>query len=88
MLKLYRCVFISQIAFFKTLKYEEVSLFEYETYQDVVTRLPYFLEEVYNQKRLHSAIGYCPPNEFEEILLNQEDKEIPRQALLTLSVQS
>jgi transposase InsO family protein len=34
-------------SFFKTLKYEEVSLFEYETYQHVVTRLPYFLEEVY-----------------------------------------
>jgi len=75
-------------SFFKTLKHEEVSLCEYETYLDVVTRLPYFLEEVYNQKRLHSALGYCPPNEFEEVLLNRENNGLTRQTLLTLSVQS
>ena len=53
-------------SFMKTLKYEEVYLWDYRTVEDVRERVPYFLEEVYNQKRLHSALGYCPPNEFEE----------------------
>jgi putative transposase len=75
-------------SFFKTLKYEEVYLCEYETFVDVVTRLPYFIDEVYNQKRLHSALGYRPPNEFEEALLNKENNGMPRQTLLTLTVQS
>jgi putative transposase len=75
-------------SFFKTLKHEEVNLCEYEIYQDVINRLPYFLEEAYNHKRLHSALGYRPPDEFEEVLLSQENNEIPRQTLLTLSVQS
>ena len=38
-------------SFYKTLKYEEVNLCAYEPYQDVVTRLPYFLEEVYIIRR-------------------------------------
>ena len=73
-------------SFFKTLKQEEVYLYEYETIDDARTRLPYFIEEVYNRKRLHSAIGYVPPYEFEEWLLNPEKHELPDQTLLTLSV--
>jgi hypothetical protein len=64
-------------SFFKILKHEEVNPCEYGTFQDVVVRPPYFLEEVYNLKRLHSALGYRPPNKFEEALLNQENNESP-----------
>ena len=45
----------------KTLKHEEVYLHDYATVQDAIDRLPYFLEEVYNRKRLHSSLGYRPP---------------------------
>lgn len=51
----------------KTLKYDEIYMGNYETYLDVVENLPYFLEEVYNKKRLHSSLGYVPPEEFEKL---------------------
>jgi len=54
-------------SFIKTLKSEEVYLWEYRTMSDVQNRLPYFIEAVYNHKRLHSSIGYVPPVEFEEM---------------------
>ena len=47
-------------SFMKTLKHEEVYLHDYATVQDAIDRLPYFLEEVYNRKRLHSSLGYRP----------------------------
>jgi putative transposase len=68
-------------SFFKTLKYEEVYLCDYQTADDVWERIPFFIEEVYNQKRLHSALGYLPPAEFEKI-------DNGSQTLLTCSVQS
>jgi putative transposase len=53
-------------SFMKTLKCEEVYLWDYQSVEDVKRRIPYFLQEVYNQKRLHSALGYVTPQEFEQ----------------------
>lgn len=56
-------------SFIKTLKYEEVYLCEYRTIQEAQQRIDYFIGEVYNEDRLHSALGYLPPSEFEERVL-------------------
>jgi putative transposase len=52
-------------SFFKTLKSEEVYVQEYRTYAEAHEHLGYFIEAVYNAKRLHSSLGYRPPIEFE-----------------------
>lgn len=59
-------------SFIKTLKAEEVYMYEYEDMGEATSRLEKFLVEVYNQKRLHSAIGYVPPAEFEQALIKPE----------------
>ncbi len=70
-------------SFMKTLKTEEVYLWEYQTLLDVENRLPYFIEHVYNQKRLHSSLGYRPPDEYEEILLKTRNYKNPCLIALT-----
>lgn len=52
-------------SFMKTLKYEEVYRMEYRDFHDAHASIGEFLERVYNQRRLHSALGYVPPAEFE-----------------------
>ena len=52
-------------SFMKTLKYEEVYRNEYRDFHDARASIGEFLERVYNRKRLHSALGYLPPAEFE-----------------------
>jgi len=69
-------------SFLKTLKTDEVYLWEYQTLADVGKRVPYFIEQVYNWKRLHSSLNYRPPDEFER-MFHANNHHNPR--LTTLS---
>src|SRR5271163_956594 len=53
-------------SFMKTLKYEEVLRNEYRDLADARASIREFLEKIYNEKRLHSALGYMPPARFEK----------------------
>lgn len=56
-------------SFFRILKGEEVYLQDYQSLQEAEASIGRFLDEVYDQKRLHSALGYRPPCEYEQLFL-------------------
>jgi len=62
-------------SFLKTLKYEEVYRSEYRDLPEARASIERFLEKVYNEKRLHSALGYRPPVEFEQALRASSGRE-------------
>lgn len=55
-------------SFMRTLKHEEVYLRDYQTVPEARQAIGRFITEVYNEKRLHSSLGYRPPSEFEQLL--------------------
>jgi putative transposase len=69
-------------SFMRTLKREEINARSYRDLEDLQANIAVFIEEYYNQKRMHSALGYRSPQDFEHAL---KDQETPKAATMICS---
>jgi putative transposase len=70
--------------FFRTLKQEEINTKEYRDLEDLRLHIAEFIERYYNQKRLHSALGYLSPAEFERTTASSDAARIADMAQLKI----
>lgn len=70
-------------SFMKTLKCEQVYVSEYDNLADAKAQIGHFLEAVYNQKRLHSSLGYLPPAEYETQFKKAENENRDKNQTIT-----
>ena len=70
----------------KTLKVEEVNGQKYRNFVHAESCVGAFIEDVYNQQRLHSALNYLSPMEFEADLKHETLKSTPKLAMVTVAV--
>ena len=71
--------------FMKTLKQEEIRCFEYRDIEDLRANLDAFIERYYNAMRLHSALGYLSPDEFEKRVAETTTTETPKAPRVSFS---
>ena len=72
-------------SFFKTLKTNEVYLNNYQNIYEAKANLFKFIDQIYNRERLHSSLGYLPPNEFEENWQKQNINNYDQAVFATVS---
>ena len=73
-------------SFFRTLKREEVDAKEFRDLEDLRVNLAAFIDGYYNQERLHSALGYRPPSEFERVTLSSDAASVSSAVKLELKL--
>ena len=61
----------------RTIKDEEVALADYEDFVDALRQIGHFIDDVYRTKRIHSALGYLTPAEFEATWRQEHDPASP-----------
>jgi len=59
-------------SFIKTSEDQEVYFWDYKSIEDAERKITHFINDVYNEKRLHSSLGYSPPNEFEALFMERQ----------------